>query len=58
VSKEFIIAEFVRTQYNSGSGEEEMLGDIKMFGPSVVLGRGCEYLCLESPEEREREKKK
>jgi hypothetical protein len=57
--EEQIITEFVRTRYNSGPGEEEMLGDTtKMFGPSVVLGRGCENLCLESPEEREKKIKR
>lgn len=36
-----------------------MLGDEKKeVGPSVVLGRGCKDLCLDSPEERERRKRR
>jgi hypothetical protein len=35
-----------------------MLGDQKkVFGPSVVLGRGCKNLCLDS-QRRERRKRK
>jgi hypothetical protein len=49
----------VRAPCNSGPGEEEMLGDQKkVFGPSVVLGRGYNNLCLGSPEQRERRKGK
>jgi hypothetical protein len=59
MNEEWIIPEFVRARYNSGPGEEEMLGDQKkVFGPSVILGRGYNNLCLGSPEQRERRKGK
>jgi hypothetical protein len=58
MSEEWIVREFVRTRYTSGPGEEEMFrNQKKVFGPSVVLGRGCKNLCRDS-QRRERRKRK
>jgi hypothetical protein len=54
ISQEWIVTEFVRRRCNSVPGEEEMLGDQMVFSPSVVLGTGCQNLCLDSQEEREK----